>query len=232
MKITWFGHSAFRVETGGAVIMIDPFISTNPTFEGNAKEAAAGATHVVLTHGHDDHVGDTVQICKDNGSVLVTNFELCMYLAGKGVENVSPANHGGRIAFDDFDVAFVPAWHSSSTIIDGQPVYLGNPAGIVVHPKAEPDNVLYHMGDTDIFSDMGLIAEIHKPAIGIVPVGDRFTMGAELAALACKKYFDFRTVIPCHFGTFPIIAPDAQAFVDKMQDQDVKVLTRGEPLEV
>jgi L-ascorbate metabolism protein UlaG (beta-lactamase superfamily) len=112
MKISWFGHSAFRVETGASVVMIDPFLSGNPTWEGAVDEAAAGATHVVLTHGHDDHIGDTVDICKSSGATLIANFEICMHLSGKGVENVSPGNHGGQVQFDDFSLAFVQAWHS------------------------------------------------------------------------------------------------------------------------
>src|SRR5205814_1391653 len=128
MKIGYFGHSAFRVETGNSVLMIDPFLSGNPLFKGNVKDAARGATHVLLTHGHDDHLGDTVQICQDTGATLVANFEIASYLAGKGVANYSPGNHGGRISFDDFDCIFTNAWHSSSTAVEGVPVYFGNPA--------------------------------------------------------------------------------------------------------
>src|SRR5690606_32279305 len=132
-----------------------PFLSGNTTWEGSVDDAANGATHVVLTHGHDDHIGDTVDICKKTGALLIANFEVCMYLAGKGVENFSPGNHGGRQHFDDFSLAFVQAWHSSSSQVDDQPVYLGNPAGVVLTPKS--GKTLYHMGDTDIFSDMALI---------------------------------------------------------------------------
>jgi len=232
MKITWFGHSAYRVDTGNAVIMVDPFLSGNPTWEGSVEEASNGATHVVLTHGHSDHIGDTVDICKATGAVLIANFEVCMYLAAKGVENVSPGNHGGQQEFDDFSVAFVQAWHSSSEIVDGQPLYLGNPAGIVITSKAEAGKVLYHMGDTDIFSDMGLINEIYKPNIGIVPIGDRFTMGGKLAALACKKYFGFDTIFPCHFGTFPIIDQTPGKFLAEMGGHNVVVPDRGVAVDV
>ncbi len=232
MKITWFGHSAFRVETGSSVILFDPFLTGNPSFSGNFDDAIAGATHVALTHGHDDHVGDTVDICKKTGATLVANFEICMYLNGKEVENISPGNHGGKIDFDDFTLAFVPAWHSSSSMVDGVPVYLGNPAGIILASKVEDGKTLYHMGDTDIFSDMALINEIYNPAIGIVPVGDRFTMGGELAAMACKKFFNFKTVIPCHYGTFPIIDASADKFVTAMSGQNVVVPQSGETVEI
>jgi L-ascorbate metabolism protein UlaG (beta-lactamase superfamily) len=231
MKITWFGHSAFRVDIAGAAIMIDPFIG-NPTFEGDQKAAYEGATHVVLTHGHDDHTGSTVEICKATGATMIANFEICNFLAAKGVENFSPGNHGGSVDYGPFSVAFVPAWHSSSTIIDGTPVYLGNPAGVVI--SAPNEKTLLHMGDTDIFSDMALINEIYQPQIGIVPIGDRFTMGAKLAAMACNRFYAFETAIPCHYATFPIIDQTADKFVAAMAGSKTRVLVpeRGTPVEL
>ncbi len=207
MKVTWFGHSAVRVENGSHVILVDPFLSQNPNFNGSVEEAARGATHVVLTHGHDDHVGDTVSICKSTGATLVAGFELAMYLAGQGVAKLEPGNAGGTIDLGGgVSVSFVTAHHSSSTIVDGKPIYLGNPCGVVLQGLGK---TIYHMGDTDIFGDMALVEEIYQPKIGFVPIGDRFTMGAKTAALACKKYFHFSTVIPIHYGAFPIIDQDA-----------------------
>jgi L-ascorbate metabolism protein UlaG (beta-lactamase superfamily) len=231
MKITWFGHSAFRVDIAGAAIIIDPFIG-NATFKGDQQAAYDGATHVVLTHGHDDHTGSTVEICKATGATLIANFEICNFLAAKGVEKFSPGNHGGSVDYGPFSVAFVAAWHSSSTIVDGTPVYLGNPAGVVV--TAPNEKPLLHMGDTDIFSDMALINEIYRPRIGIVPIGDRFTMGARLAAMACNRYFDFETVIPCHYATFPLVDQTADRFVEEMKGSKSKVLVpeRGTPVDL
>jgi L-ascorbate metabolism protein UlaG (beta-lactamase superfamily) len=231
MKITWFGHSAFRVDIPGAVIMIDAFLE-NGTYHGDIKAAYSGATHVVLTHGHDDHLGSTLDICLETGATLIANWEICNYYAGKGVQNYSPGNHGGTIDFGAFTASFVAARHSSATIVDGTPVYLGNPAGVVI--KAANEKTLLHMGDTDIFSDMALINEIYQPKIGIVPIGDRFTMGARLAAMACNRFFDFETVIPCHYATFPLIDPTADAFVDEMKGSKTKVLVpeRGSPQEL
>lgn len=221
MKLTWFGHSAFRLEVPGAVVMFDPFIE-NATFKGDVKAAYNGATHVVLTHGHDDHIGSTVEICKATGATLLSNFEVCMFLNGKGVEKLSPMNHGGTVDFGAFTASFVPAWHSSSSMVDGRPVYLGNPAGVVI--KAKGEKTFFHMGDTDIFSDMALINEIYRPKIGIVPIGDRFTMGAKLAALACLRYYTFETVIPAHYATFPIIDQTADKFLAEMKGARTKVL--------
>lgn len=232
MKITWFGHACFRVETGASRILIDPFLTGNGVFEqaniplGDVME---GVTHVALTHGHDDHVGDTVAICKQTGATLIAVHELAGFLAGQGVEKVDPGNTGGAIPHDDFDLVFVPAWHSSATLLDGTPVYLGNPCGIVLVTKE--NKTLYHMGDTDIFSDMGLINELYRPQVGIVPIGDRFTMGAKTAALACKRFFDFETVVPCHYGTFPIIDQTPDKFVAEMAGNRVLVPELGVPFE-
>jgi L-ascorbate metabolism protein UlaG (beta-lactamase superfamily) len=211
MKLIWLGHSAFRIETGAAVILIDPFLRGNPKFELDFAAATAGATHILLTHGHDDHVGDSVDIAKASGAEVISNFEVCMYLAGQGVAKINPGNTGGTIACGDFSVSFTQALHSSSTIVDGRFIYLGNPMGLVVAPREGP--VLYHMGDTDIFSDMALINEMHHPKIGLVPVGDRFTMGGKTAAEAVKRYFAFDAVVPCHYGTFDLLAQDPSEFV-------------------
>jgi L-ascorbate metabolism protein UlaG (beta-lactamase superfamily) len=211
MKLIWLGHSAFRIETGSAVILIDPFLSGNPKFTGDVAQATAGTTHIVLTHGHDDHTGDTLEIAKVTGAQLISNFEICMFFAERGIANFNPGNTGGTIDCGDFAVSFTQALHSSGTTVNGQYVYLGNPMGIVITPKSGP--ILYHMGDTDIFSDMALIEELHHPQIGLVPVGDRFTMGGRAAALAVKRYFRFDTVVPCHYGTFDMIAPDPSEFI-------------------
>jgi len=125
MQLTWFGHSAVRAENGGHVILIDPFLSQNPKFRGAVDDAARGVTHVVLTHGHDDHVGYAASICKKNGAALVAVFELAMFLAQQGVEKIEPANPGGRIDLGGgAGVSFVKAFHSSSTTVDGKAVYL------------------------------------------------------------------------------------------------------------
>jgi L-ascorbate metabolism protein UlaG (beta-lactamase superfamily) len=224
MKATWLGHAAMRIETGDAVIMIDPFLTGSGVFTGDVATASAGATHVMLTHGHDDHIGDTMDICKATGATLVANFEICMYLNGKGVENINPIYFGGQVDCGAFEVALVPATHGSSTMVDGMPVYMGNPGGLVIHPKAADDPVLLHMGDTGLFSDMKLIADLHAPKVGIVPVGDRFTMGGAQAARACRDYFDFDVAIPVHYGTFPIIEPDPSKFLAAMDGAKTKLM--------
>ncbi|MCI4679492.1 metal-dependent hydrolase [Rhodoblastus acidophilus] len=221
MKITWLGHSAFRVDLRDSHILIDPFLTGNPKFTGSLDEVSAGVTHIVLTHGHDDHIGDAPEIAKKTGAQIVANFEVCMFLNSKGAENINPGNTGGTIPCGEFSVALTPALHSASTIIDGKPVYLGNPNGAVLLPESGPR--VYHFGDTAIFSDMDLIREMYQPEIGLIPVGDRFTMDGKTAALAVNRYFDFRHVIPMHYGTFPIIDQTPDAFVAAMQGAKARV---------
>lgn len=230
MKITWFGHSCFRVETGGSVLLIDPFLKGSPTFQksGVAFETATkGVTHVAITHGHDDHIGDAAEICKANGAELFATYELALHVGSKGAEKLQPMNTGGTVYGADFDLSLVNALHSSSS----GGVYLGNPNGIVV--RAKEGKTLYHMGDTDMFSGMELIAEFHKPDIGIVPIGDRFTMGARAAAFACKKFFSFKAILPCHYGTFAgMLDPDASKFQAEMKGHNVLVPKIGETVTV
>jgi L-ascorbate metabolism protein UlaG (beta-lactamase superfamily) len=216
MRLIWLGHSAFRLEMGASVLLIDPFLKGNPTFEKSGLDwqaATRGVTHIGLTHGHSDHIGDTVELAKTYGATLLATYELAAYLAGQGVEKVEYMNTGGTVQTADFAFSLVNALHSSSNTEKG--IYLGNPNGIVVKPRSGP--VVYHMGDTDMFAGMELIAAFHKPDVGIVPIGDRFTMGPEAAAFACRRFFTFTTILPCHYGTFPgMLEPDASTFVAAM----------------
>ncbi len=234
MKITFHGHSAFRIETGTSVILVDPFFSGNPAARASWQEASQGCTHLLLTHGHGDHTGDSLDILKSTAAVLVSNFEICSWFNAKGVDNYSPGNHGGRIAFADFDVIFTNAWHSSSDMVAGSPVYLGNPAGFVIEPRHEPGKTLYIAGDTGISLDMKLIHELYRPAIGILPIGDRFTMGGDQAAYACRNFFDFETVIPCHYASFKgFVDEDASKFLKAMGPDAgrVRVMSSGETVD-
>lgn len=219
MKLTWYGHSAFRIEIKGATILIDPFLSGNPMWGKGWEGPAEGVTHVLLTHGHGDHVGDALEILLKTGAQLVANPEICGYLGGKGAKNNNQGNTGGTVDCGAFTTTFVQALHSSS-YADG--IYMGNPLGLVIH--APDEKTVYHMGDTDIFSDMALINELHQPEIGLVPIGDRFTMGGAVAALACRRYFKFDAVVPCHYKTFGLLDQSADKFVAGMEGSGTKVL--------
>lgn len=227
MKLTWLGHSAFRVEIGASTLLVDPFLKGNPRFEGKFGEVTKGVTHILLTHGHDDHVGDAAEIgakanAKKQKPQIVSNYEICAYLAAKGADNMNPGNTGGTVDCGGFTVSFTDAKHSSGTVEKGKSVYLGNPNGLVV--KAKGEKTLYHMGDTDLFSDLALIAELHKPDIVLIPIGDRFTMGADMAAIALNRYLKPSLAIPIHYGTFPTLAPDATLFQKAMKGSKTKVI--------
>lgn len=222
MQVTWYGHSAFRLDFGGKAVLIDPFFTGNPGFGGDPEAAAKEVSHILLTHGHDDHVGDSAAIAKKTGAKVVANFEICMRLNSQGVENIDPMNMGGTLDQGGFTVSMVRADHSSSHNDNGTAVYLGNPGGLIVKAPNEP--TIYHMGDTDIFSDMALINEIYAPDVAFVPVGDRFTMSPKLAAMAVKKFFKLKSVIPCHYGSFPIIEPNADKFIAEMKGAATKVI--------
>jgi len=222
MQITWYGHSAFRLDFGGNAVLIDPFFTGNPAFVSDPKTVMRGVKHVVLTHGHADHVGDALEIARQNEATVTTNYDLCMWLGAKGLEKMNPMNTGGTTDLGAFTVTMVRADHSSGDIKDGMPIYLGNPCGVIIKAKGEP--TVWHMGDTDIFSDMALIAEIHEPKVAMVPIGDRFTMSPVTAALAVKRFLKVDAVIPCHYASFPIIEPNAEKFVAEMKGHATKVI--------
>jgi len=223
MKIRWLGHSAFRIETAKDTILIDPFFTHNPAFQGqDVKEVTKGVTHILLTHGHMDHVGDTIALAGELGAEVVANADLGDWLEFRGVKKVNPAGTGGTIHTGNFSVTLTNALHSSAHLTeDGVSHSLGSANGLMLHFDDEPS--LLHMGDTDIFGDMALIEELHQPDIGLVPIGDRFTMGGAVAALACRRFFNFKTVIPCHYKSFGLLDQSADKFVAGMEGAKARV---------
>lgn len=222
MQLTWFGHSAFRLDLSGASLLIDPFFTGNPAFEGDAAAAGKGVSHIVVTHGHGDHVGDTLAIAAANDATVITNYDLCMHLASKGLKTFQPMNTGGTVDLGAFSATLVRADHSAGMGEAGVSVPVGNANGAII--KAPGEKTLWHMGDTDIFSDMALLAEIHGVEACICPIGDRFTMGARTAALAMTRFVKPKLAIPCHYGSFPIIAQDAAVFVEGLKGSGVEAL--------
>ncbi|MBD8066218.1 metal-dependent hydrolase [Devosia sp. PTR5] len=223
MQIHYLGHSAFKIVTGDAVVLFDPFLTGNPKFSGNRDAMVADVTHVLVTHGHNDHFGDTIDILKMTGATLVSTPELCGYVASVfGDAKTRGMNIGGTAKLGAISVSMVKAFHSSSySAPDGRTIYGGMPTGLIL--KAE-GKALYHMGDTDSFGDMALINELHRPDIGIVPIGDNFTMGPDEAALAVNRFFAFTTVIPCHYGTFGLLEQSADGFAAKVTKGRVEVM--------
>lgn len=208
MKIIWLGHSGFRIEIEGAVLLIDPWLDGNPMFpEARRAEALAGATHVLLTHGHGDHTGSALSIAKELGVPLVGSYDLISFWQDDAEVQGIGFNKGGTVDLGGARVTMVNASHSSSLAGQQGPIYAGGEAGYMI---AGEGRVIYVSGDTDIMADMGWMGEYHRPDIGILSAGGHYTMDMRRAAWAAKKYFDFKVVIPCHYRTFPVLAQDAR----------------------
>lgn len=228
LKITYLGHSAFQLHADDKTILVDPFISGNPSATVNADDLVADT--IILTHAHNDHVGDTVAIARRTGAAVIATFELGEWLLQQGVENAIPANHGGTVSFDGGSTKFTPAWHTSSYQTDGDFVAPGIPAGHIVRFGGK---TTYFAGDTCLFLDMQLIAD-ERLDVAVLPIGDHFTMGPK-DALRAVEMLRASTVIPCHYNTFPPIRQDAQQFkrdVESATASRVAALAPGEFIEL
>ena len=211
MKIIWLGHSGFRIEIEGAVLLIDPWLAGNPMFpEDRRDEALAGATHIALTHGHGDHASNALAIAREKGIPIACNHELSEMWADEGVETIG-FGKGGTLDLNGAKLTMVNAVHSSSVdFAGGAPVYAGGEAGFMIGGEG---HVIYVSGDTDIMADMDWMGDYYAPDIGILCCGGHYTMDMKAAAWAAKKFFNFKTVIPCHYKTFPILAQSAEVLI-------------------
>lgn len=219
MKLQYLGHSAIRLEDGSFTLLIDPFLTGSSTAPMDWEKAAKDVTHVALTHGHSDHVGDTIAIAKTNAVPVVAIVELARWLNRRGVSDTIEANFGGTIVLGHgVSITLVPAWHTSASD-EGE--YLGEPAGLIIKMS---ETTIYHAGDTAIFGDMGLIDELYKPDVVLLPIGGTYTMDAKTAAIAAEKYFKNAKVVPLHYATFPVLAPDCEAFVAECERREVEAV--------
>ncbi|MGI8865611.1 MAG: metal-dependent hydrolase [Rubrobacteraceae bacterium] len=231
-RITYLGHSAFRLVTAGdEQILIDPFLSQNPQTPEHLKTVGECDT-ILLTHGHFDHMGDTIQIAQETGATVVGNFEIFSYLQSQGIENSMPLNKGGTAQVGGVKVTATNAFHSSSIQLeDGSSIYGGEPNGFVI--EFESGFTLYHAGDTSVFGDMQLIAELYGPELALLPIGNQVVMSPFEAAHAARL-LNVGHVGPIHYGTFPFIPGTPEEFQKHLNEiarnVDVHVMQPGDDL--
>lgn len=228
-KLTYIGHSCCLIESEAGVVLIDPFLTGNE-LASHRPEDIPKLSAILLTHGHNDHVGDAVPLARKHGCPVVATYELASYCQSRGTSAVT-MNIGGAYRADWGEVKLVQAFHSSSYVeSDGRQVYTGMPTGVLYTAGG---STLYHLGDTALFSDLGLIGSRHsRIEAALVPIGDHFTMGID-DAVEAVRLINPRIAVPVHYNTFPPIKQDPNEFKKKCKqiDAEVRVLKPGESME-
>lgn len=219
MNIIWLGHGSFRIEIEDQVLLIDPWLHDNPMLPEDQYQAAVeGGTYLLLTHGHGDHSSAMIETSKTLGIPVVGQYDLMQYWsAAEGIQTIG-FNKGGTVRLGNVAVTMVNATHSSSFGTDNGPVWAGTESGFIIEGEGHS---IYVSGDTDVMADMKIFHDLHKPDIGILCAGGHFTMDMRRAAYAAKEFFDFKTVIPCHYKTFPILEQSAQVLIDALPNVNV-----------
>ncbi len=217
--LTWLGHNSFKLVTRGSkTVLLDPWVEGNPACPKELK-AFDKLDVVTISHGHGDHMSDAVTLAKKFKPVVISNYEIHLYLSKKGVTGTSPMNKGGTQEAAGLKFTMVHATHSSGIEEGGGVVYGGEPCGYVV--TLEDGTKIYHAGDTAVHADMALIGEIYAPEIALLPIGDLYTMGPREAAYAARllkpKY-----IVPAHYGTFPALTGTAEALREELAKLAVK----------
>ena len=222
VKITFLGQSAFKlVDPQGTIVYIDPFLKKNPKTPADYKEVNK-ADLILVTHGHGDHLGDTLEIAQKTNATVLATFELGGYLTKKGIKSVVRFNKGGSYTAKGIRVTMVNAQHSSSITEGDQVIYAGEPVGFIL--RFENGFTVYHAGDTAVMSDMKIFADLYRPNLALLPIGSHFTMDPNEAAYACKLLRP-QYVVPMHYGTWPILTGTAEEFAKLMKEQpDVKLI--------
>ncbi|MEK6756148.1 MAG: metal-dependent hydrolase [Bacteroidota bacterium] len=201
LKLTWYGHSAFLMQApGGKAVLVDPWLD-NPKAPAGAKDTTI-VDLILITHGHSDHVGNTVEVAKRTGAKVVSIYEICLYMQSQGLANAQGMNKGGTTDINGIKVTMVDALHSSDLDVGGAVVPGGEAAGFVI--EFENGFTAYHAGDTAVFGDMKLIAKLYKPQLALLPIGGLYTMGPREAAYACGLMKPHH-IIGMHYGTLPVL---------------------------
>ena len=217
MKLTFVSHACVLLEICGKTIVTDPFIQDVGAAKRKCPQLFAPDA-ILLTHGHDDHTYSLSDVYDPKKTTIYAIVELASYLSKRGYKNVYGMNFGGSVRIGDARVSLVPARHTSAS----QGAYLGEAAGFVVEGEGQS---VYHAGDTDLFSDMALIRRLYAPTVGLLPIGGRFTMDAERAAICANEYFAFDVVVPIHYNTFPGIEASPETFAASVKTGKVAALS-------
>lgn len=224
VQARFLGHSCVTLTDGYIRLIIDPFLTGNPLASMKAEEVETN--YVLVSHGHGDHFGDTLQICQKNDCLLIANYEICMYAAKYGVK-VHPMHIGGSHKFDFGRVKLTIAHHGSGGGEDAS-IYMGPATGFLIEIG---ERTIYHPGDTGLFYDMKLIGDMNHIDLAFLPIGDNFTMGIDDAVKAVE-FLRPKTVVPIHYDTFPVIEAGPEIFAQKVTGPRVVILKPGEALEL
>ena len=219
IEITWLGHSAFKIKIGNQNLLIDPWLKNNPMFPNEKiKNVLSDVNHILISHSHEDHFSDVIDITKNLNIPVIGIYDFVNFLEKNYSMNVIGFNKGGTVRLGNVNVTMVSASHSSSFKFKNSTQYGGSEAGYMIEYNKR---TIYFSGDTDVMADMEIFQELHNPEIGILSSGGHFTMDMKRVLYATKKFFKFKTLIPCHYKTFPILEQSAKLLVENLQNVNV-----------
>ena len=219
MQVIWLGHGSFRIEIAGLILLIDPWLGGNPMLpQALHQRAVTGASHILITHGHADHSADALTLASALNVPILGQYDLMVYWSNTENVQTTGFNKGGTVDLDGVAVTMVHAVHSSSMSTPDGPRFVGTECGFMVSGDG---HTIYVSGDTDVMADMKVFNDLHNPDIGILCAGGHFTMDMKRAAYAAKTFFNFKTLIPCHYRTMPLLKQSAEALIAALPDVNV-----------